>query len=159
MIVYIRAKSLPPSLRPVIEDFASVAFPDEENGWLRFILCGHLLDCLELMYWPFVFAAIHGDLGDDRDSHLLAARGLEMCTRRIRTNQAGFYHRHHGTWLMLQSCTRSALMLVAAGRARLDEKLPQDWQTQVREVVNLLEYWRGEVPDVDERLKALKNLM
>lgn len=132
-----------------------MTFPDSDNGWLRFILSGHMLDCLELMYWPFVYAAVHGTLGDDRDSHLLAARGLELCTQRIYINQAGFFHRHHGTWLMLRSCTRSALMLIAARQAELEDKLPGDWQACVGETIRLLYHWAEEVPGCYNALKYL----
>ncbi|KAG7053050.1 C6 zinc finger domain-containing protein [Colletotrichum scovillei] len=149
------ARSLPPSLRPAIDDSSDVTFDFNENGQLRFILSGHLIDCLELMYWPFIYAAVHGRLGDDRDSHMLASRGLDFCVRRININKTGFFHRHHGTWLMLQSCTRSALVLIAAANGGLHDKLPHDWRASVEDVVNLLKYWVDEVPDFRRMIEIL----
>ncbi|KAK1623791.1 hypothetical protein BDP81DRAFT_465108 [Colletotrichum phormii] len=147
--------SLPPSLRPAIDDASDVAFDFDENGQLRFILSGHLIDCLELMYWPFIYAAVHGQLGDDRDSHMLASRGLDFCVRRIKINKSGFFYQHHGTWLMLQSCTRSALVLIAAAYGGLHDKLPHDWKDSVGDVVNLLKYWVDEVPEFKRMIEIL----
>ncbi|KAK1517062.1 C6 zinc finger protein [Colletotrichum costaricense] len=149
------ARSLPPSLRPAIDDSSDVTFDFDENGQLRFILSGHLIDCLELMYWPYIYAAVHGRLGDDRDSHMLASRGLDFCVRRININKTGFFHRHHGTWLMLQSCTRSALVLIAAAYGGLHDKLPHDWKASVEDVVNLLKHWVDEVPDFRRMIEIL----
>jgi len=131
---------------------------DDCDQHFRFILSGHLLDCLEMIYWPFSEGAVLGNLTDDRDCNVLAGRGLEICVRRIEENERGFHHRHHGTWLMLRSCTRSAFVLVAADRSGLRERMPTGWQEAVQKVIRLLEYWKDEVADAEDRLEVLKSL-
>lgn len=82
-----------------------------------------------------------------------------MCIQRIDKNENGFCKRHHGTWLMIRSCTRSALVLVAASRAGLTTLLPSGWETSVSKVIDMLRYWKGEAQDVPDRLDILENLM
>ncbi|KAH7141544.1 hypothetical protein B0J13DRAFT_556988 [Dactylonectria estremocensis] len=130
-----------------------------EHASLRFILNGHLLDCYEMMYWPFMVDEIHGVLHVDPSARVFAQKGFEICVRRIKENESGFQHRHHGTWLMLRSCTRSALVLLAAARSSLDEMLPAEWRTCVTEVMELLRYWKDEVLDAASQLVILDELL
>ncbi|KAH6961966.1 hypothetical protein BKA56DRAFT_598147 [Ilyonectria sp. MPI-CAGE-AT-0026] len=132
---------------------------DSEAAPLRFILNGHLLDCYEMMYWPFMADAIHGILHNDPDSRMLACKGFEICVRRINENEPGFRHRHHGTWLMLRSCTRSALLLLAAARSSLNDMLPSEWKVAVTKVTELLRYWKDETLDAGDRLNILEALL
>jgi len=146
--------SLPPVLR--------LDGPEDGNAdhaALKFILSGHLLDCYEMMYWPFVIQAVHGRLGGiDVDS--FSRKGLLVCTDRIQKNESGFYHRHHGTWLMLRSCTRSSLVLLAAARStHLYSRLPVEWEMAICKVIDMLNYWKGESRDVLDRLEILEALM
>ncbi|KAG4433504.1 hypothetical protein IFR05_011013 [Cadophora sp. M221] len=153
--------SLPPALSLGNRE-GNVAAPqdtNDEHTALRFILSGHLIDCYEMMYWPFVVAAIHGTLLSDTDSQSFAKKGIEMCIQRIDKNETGFCKRHHGTWLMIRSCTRSALVLVAASRAGLATLLPSGWETAVGKVIDMLRYWKEEAKDVPDRLDILENLM
>jgi hypothetical protein len=111
------------------------------------------------MYWPFVNEAVHGNLGGvDVDS--FSRKGLLVCIDRIQKNESGFYHRHHGTWLMLRSCTRSALVLLAAARTpHLHSRLPIEWGMAIYKVIGMLNYWREESRDVLDRLDILEALM
>ena len=59
---------------------------------------------------------------------------------------------------MLRSCTRSAFVLVAADRSGLRERMPTGWQEAVQKVIRLLEYWKDEVADAEDRLEVLKSL-
>lgn len=133
----------------------------EKHAALRFILSGHLLDCYEMMYWPFTVKAISGRLGDENSSQacLLARRGFEVCIKRIKENESGFRHRHHGTWLMLRSCTRSALLLLAAARSGQGVMLPKDWEESVAKVMDLLRYWKEETKDTADKLEVLEALL
>jgi hypothetical protein len=82
---------------------------------------------------------------------------LQVCVDRIWVNESGFHHRHHGTWGMMRSCTRSALVLVAAKQcAQLDEILPAGWLPAVRHVIGLLDYWSGECGDAASRRDILE---
>jgi hypothetical protein len=132
---------------------------NKEHAALRFILNGHLLDCYEMMYWPFIVDAIYGNLKNDSGSQSFARKGFLLCKQRIEKNESGFYKRHHGTWLMLRSCTRSALVLLGAARAGLVDLLPPDWECSAIMVVQVLSYWGEEANDVPDRLHILKELM
>jgi hypothetical protein len=132
---------------------------DASHAALRFILNGHVLDCYEMIYWPFVVDAIHEKLISDPELEAFARKGLHLCVERIEKNESGFYHRHHGTWLMLRSCTRSALVLCGAALKDLKSLLPSDWKTVVEKVVHLLRYWRDEAKDVADRLEILQGLL
>ncbi|KAJ5889302.1 hypothetical protein N7504_010112 [Penicillium tannophilum] len=123
----------------------------------RFILSGHFLDCQETMYWQFLVEAIHGRVHGTSD--LFLRKGLKVCVDRIQQNHKGFYHRHHGTWLMLRSCTRSALVLLAAERSvYLVHLLPLGWEEAVIGVTKMLKFWKDESRDVFEMLEILQAL-
>jgi hypothetical protein len=146
---------------------------EEENenplhATLKFILNGHLLDCYEMMYWPFVVDAVnsHYTQAHSRAPHnssitdSFARKGLLVCVQRIQKNERGFYHRHHGTWLMLRSCTRSALVLLGArNSARLAGLLPAGWEEAVYKVCGMLRFWANESRDCRDRLAILEGLM
>ncbi|KAL2846692.1 hypothetical protein BJY01DRAFT_247122 [Aspergillus pseudoustus] len=135
----------------------------DQHAPLRFILNGHLIDCYEMMYWPFVVDAIHDTLPPDGVFHnafvQFARKGFAVCVQRITQNERGFYHRHHGTWLMLRSCTRSALVLIAGALRGLTALLPVDWMSSVEKVLHLLRYWKDEANDAADRLEVLEGLM
>jgi hypothetical protein len=126
---------------------------------LKFVLRGHLLDCYEWIYFPYMLEAIaHQSRQSQTDEFV--ARGLQMSMERIHKNRKGFKHRHHGVWLMLRSCTRSALILLAASRCReAAELLPLGWKDAVLGVVEMLAYWQDEVEDARNRLRILKELI
>jgi hypothetical protein len=149
-----RLSSLPLALRLDTNESES-----NDHAALRFILNGHLLDCYEMMYWPFVVDAVHGKL-DRAAVESFARKGLVVCVERIRKNESGFYHRHHGTWLMLRSCTRSALVLLAVARCPgLSTLLPMDWELSVYKVTSMLNHWKDESRDVLDRLHIIEKLM
>lgn len=104
--------------------------------------------------------AIHGRLRVGGASEAFARKGLLVCVQRIQINESGFYHRHHGTWLMLRSCTRSALVLLGAARSpTLNPLLPAGWEGAVLKVMDMLRFWRDESWDGRDRLMVLDQLM
>lgn len=127
---------------------------------LRYILNGHLIDCYEMMYWNSLAHFFEEDTpstSEAIESH--AAKALQICMQRIRSDSFGFRRRHHGTWLMLRSCTRSALILLAASRnPHLHELLPHGWQGAVEQVKGLLLFWGQESPDAANRLNVLAQM-
>ncbi|KAL4881052.1 hypothetical protein BJY04DRAFT_218569 [Aspergillus karnatakaensis] len=136
----------------------------DSHSALRFILTGHLIDCYEMMYWPFVVDAIHNTTlttTPDFQAHHknFARKGFDLCMLRILQNSPGFFDRHHGTWLMLRSCTRSALVLIAGVLMGLEELLPPDWEGGVGKVLGLLRYWKDEAADVADKLEILEWFM
>jgi hypothetical protein len=149
-----RLRSLPKPLELGISDSER-----EQHGALRFILNGHFLDCQEVMYWQYVVDAVHGRLHGP-NAELFLRKGLKVCVDRIQQNRTGFCHRHHGTWLMLRSCTRSAFVLLAAARCPdLALYLPMGWEGVVMEVKKMLELWKDESKDVSQVLGYLETLL
>lgn len=151
-----RLNSLPPSLRLD----GQTNKENKLSASLRFILHGHLLDCYEAMYWPFIVEAIHGSLRQSAVAQDFVQKGLQLCIDRIDKNEQGFCNRHHGTWFMLRSCTRSALVLIAAAKSRrLCDILPKQWKDTVSKVIMLLRYWKDETRDCADRLRILEDQM
>ncbi len=137
----------------------SLQTPEEEDDVLKFILRGHLMNFYELIYSPFVEAFINQN---QRSVHLdqHVRKGLHCCIERIRVNKPGFTHRHHGTWFMLQACTRSALVLLAAARtANAIELIPDRWKDAVFDVIEMLRFWEHEIGDAGNRLHILEDLL
>ncbi|KAK4946021.1 Zcf27p [Elasticomyces elasticus] len=133
---------------------------------LKFILKGHLLDCYEMMYWPFIVVAVRYDKPEQTATITKAMldsfiqKALVVCVDRIEKNEQGFYYRHHGTWLMLRSCTRSAFVLLAAARLeKLTLLMPERWRLAVERVLDMLRFWRRESRDVEDRLRLIEALL
>ena len=127
---------------------------------LRFILCGHLYNSYEAIYWPFVSSAINRQGLRNVDFDEFVRKGLQVCVDRVWTNEPGFRYRHHGTWLMMRSCTRSAFVLVAAKRSgQVETLLPYRWQHAVHAVIKLLDFWSNECNDSRDRRNILDNAM
>lgn len=127
---------------------------------LKFILSGHLLDCYEMMYWPGIADAINGDSESlARVTRDFAQKALNVCVERIQKNEPGFFYRHHGTWLMLRSCTRSGLVLLAASRSeKVRPLLPEGWKQAVGKILEMLRFWRRESRDVEDRFKLVERM-
>lgn len=151
-----RVESLPQNLR--LDQPRQVEL-DDQNARLRFILNGHLLDCYEMMYWSFMVDAVHRTSLEDADAMAFARKGFQISVQRIDDNESGFRGRHHGTWLMLRTCTRSALVLIAAERAGLGHMLPAQWRSSVTKVQGLLHYWQDEAVDARFYSRLLADLM
>lgn len=167
--------SLPPPLELTTANDGKEDNGREQNEAFRFVLNGHLLDCQEIMYWPFVVDAVHGR-SSKSSSYSAAGRhhvtsflkkGLRVCVDRIRQSRQGFRHRHHGTWLMLRSSTRSALVLLAVARCPSlatqvpgqAHCLPSGWDDRVADVADMLQLWQDESSDVQAMLTAVEALL
>ncbi|KAE8371877.1 hypothetical protein BDV26DRAFT_275247 [Aspergillus bertholletiae] len=137
----------------------------EEDEICRFVLRGHLINLYELIYWPFVYAAVNNaDFDSEKQPapqssvliRSLCRKGLQKHVERLWVNRPGFKHRHHGTPALLRSCSRSALVLVAAAasiQTRLRQGLsssftmPHGWRQAVLWAVEMNEFWEGESTD------------
>lgn len=147
-----------------------------EDDVCRFVLRGHLINLYELIYWPFVCAVLgiggaasslehefHGGLPPAFVTQM-ARKGLKTHMQRIEVNEPGFRHRHHGTWPMARTCTRSALVLVASAAILHDRdndsvimEPPFGWQQRVSSVMALLAHWETEMPDLGKAHKVLED--
>ncbi|KAJ9143827.1 C6 zinc finger domain containing protein [Pleurostoma richardsiae] len=140
---------------------------------LRGILRGHFIDILDVVYFPAVQAVVlrSRPLGALSSCVLEVTReALATAVYRVGICREGFYHRHQGTWLMIRTCSRSALQLLGvAMRARQEaaeggdglqiaELLPGGWRPAVASVIELIEYWKEESPELAGLLARLKQL-
>jgi hypothetical protein len=145
---------------------------------LRFILRGHMLDIREVVRFPAIHAILASPSMFSADNPSLtcvrlARELLENAVERIKANREGWYHRHQGTWLMMRSCSRSALHLLgmalkcqqaaavmSINRKDLETKvLPPRWKEAVEQVAELLDYWADESSDMKRLSHVLKELM
>ncbi|RSL96483.1 hypothetical protein CEP52_011446 [Fusarium oligoseptatum] len=139
--------------------------PLENTGdTLRGILRGHFIDILDVLYFPSVQAVVCRDVSE-LDPYVLttAQAALQTAKYRITICEEGFWHRHQGTWLMIRTCSRSTLLLLATAiRAQqisgLEDLLPDGWRASVARVITLIEYWQDESPDLGILLERLREL-
>ena len=60
---------------------------------------------------------------------------------------------------MIRSCTRSALVLIAASKCDdLDQQLPYGWEPAISDVTAMLSFWKEESPDVFKAFQYLQLL-
>ena len=165
--------SLPPVLALDKPTYGSEA---AGHGALQLILRGHLLDCFEVMYWPFLQSVLNADASTSNPTTQLsptvlsfAQKGLDVCIDRIEQTSSGYRSRHHGTWLTLRSNTRSALILMAVRSQHFSTssgttagkllRLPGSLLSCVHKVFELLKFWQYEIDDVADRLRILESLL
>ncbi|KAF5005446.1 hypothetical protein FDECE_8111 [Fusarium decemcellulare] len=131
---------------------------------LKGILRGHLIDVLDVLYFPAVQAVVCKAIRELSPIILAMARvALETAMYRITICEEGFWHRHQGTWLMIRTCSRSTLQLLATAlRAQqepcLADLLPNGWMQAVTSIMTLIEYWEDESPDLGLLLARLRSL-
>ncbi|KAF8861092.1 hypothetical protein BDZ45DRAFT_587382 [Acephala macrosclerotiorum] len=135
---------------------------EEDDDILKFILRGRLIDCYDILYIPFLEAALEQipsyPLEQQHTVDRYARKALEQCVRRISEPRPGFRVRHHGTWLMLRACMRSALMILAARHMQRADLLPERWQNVVTMTIKVLESWKDESADIVDRLNIITRL-
>ncbi|OBT99227.2 hypothetical protein VE01_02745 [Pseudogymnoascus verrucosus] len=126
---------------------------------LNFILEGHLGNCYEFIYWPFIKHTINSPFRNlSTDEYV--RKGLQVAMDRLNLNRPGFKHRHHGTYYLIRSCTRSAFVLLAAHfKGNLEDLMPIGWFETIWSVVDLLEFWQDELPDARRWRDSMTHLM
>lgn len=125
-----------------------------ETDVLRFILQGRSIYVNELITWPYIAYAVN-DVHLGHTAHGWVSKGLQIHLERLEVNQAGFYHCHHGTWLMIPTSARSACILLAVARSSMRDLLPGGWKEAVEATVKMLEFWQSDV----EGLAALASFL
>jgi hypothetical protein len=146
--------SLPPTM--------SLAEPDlTTNGddITKFVLQGRTTYIFELITWAFVHkVAYEGRL--DQKTSSRAAEGLASHLHRLHVNCEGFYHRHHGTWLMMRSSARSACILLAFGQNPiLAELMPSGWLVAVKKALAMLEFWSEQKEEFKSLVHPVQSLL
>lgn len=143
--------SIPDTLRLDRESVDGV-----DSDVLLFVLKGRLTYNYEVLTWPFLETLLLFGPHTSENASALAARGISLHYERLLINRPGFYHRHHGTWLMQRSSARSACVLLAIAKSTSSDLLPTDWQGLVYDTISMLVYW-CESPQ-NEFIKFLKSI-
>lgn len=125
---------------------------------LTFILRCHVANFTEQIYWPFIgvcgTAPVIGDMAE------LSKLALDNCVDRIEVAYLGYKHRHHGTWMLMQSCIRSALVLLSAAYTMHGKTLlPEGWLRCVNHVLDMLRFWSGHDETIRRQLEILQDVM
>ncbi|KAM0231679.1 hypothetical protein ACHAP5_010971 [Fusarium lateritium] len=130
-----------------------------EDDVIRFVLRGRITYIRELISWPFIHVALNEAVDQELDNHDTSA-ALAYHHQRLLVNAPGYYHRHHGTWLMLRSSARSASILL--GFAHLhpgSTLLPLGWKDAVLSTLKMVEYWSLEADGMLSVLQTMKCLV
>lgn len=135
-------------------------YPISTIAKMRVELQMHILDCYEIIYWPFAVNLISGHVKNDSTCVSFASKALAICIDRINKSQTRYRQRQYGSWLILRRSTRSALLLLAANLTpELRQILPPQWKSSVFIVIEMLRYWGEELPDASHRLTILESLL
>ncbi|KAK6813592.1 hypothetical protein RU639_010264 [Aspergillus parasiticus] len=129
-----------------------------ETDVLRFILQGRSTYINELITWPYIAYAVN-DVPLGHTAQGWVSKGLQAHLERLEVNQAGFYHRHHGTWLMILTSARSACILLAVARSSTHDLLPVGWKEAVEATVKMLDFWQADVEGVAALARFLRHLL
>ncbi|KAL4882053.1 hypothetical protein BJY04DRAFT_217746 [Aspergillus karnatakaensis] len=120
-----------------------------ETDSLRFILRGRKTYVDELITWPFIVLAL-GQSEFNPRARAWLSKGVAAHLERLEINSPGFYHRHHGTWLMIRSSARSICILIAIARTFGADSFPVKWRGTVEKSIEMLVFWSGEVDGLEE---------
>jgi hypothetical protein len=147
--------SLPPNL-----NISRLDLPKEDDDdVLRFVLRGRTTYFHEMLSWPFVYAVVNDGNKAPRVREW-AARGFAFHMERLNINRPGFRHRHHGTWLMMQSSARSACILLAGAQSTTTSNLlPANWQEAVKAAISMLKFWFSNSEGLENTVDPLVQLL
>ncbi|KAF5575894.1 hypothetical protein FPANT_11177 [Fusarium pseudoanthophilum] len=146
------AESLPPEL--------SIASAPIDDNVCCFVLRGHLVNFFERLYWPFVMAhlaALERGVTTPIPGRQFVEKGLEYHILNVEVNEAGFLHRHHGTWLMIRALVRSATVLIAA--RLLGSGMPAGWRDACERIMQVLRAWEDDVPGLSNHRNFLEEVL
>lgn len=150
---------------PIVEEFerqthawrehlpSKISFPDVPQSTdteLKQYSRGRYYRVLELMYRPFIFAAIHV-IGCSQTVRDLASRGLSNALKYLQ--HCHMTHRHHGRWLQLRNALKATCLLLASSRSKLD--MPDGWYDGVANTLQMLQYWRVEFPSCQSYIDVI----
>jgi Fungal Zn(2)-Cys(6) binuclear cluster domain len=128
-----------------------------------FVIRGHVANVYEMIYWPFLtpYLGLENSSYDemaknDSEMRVLAEKALQAHVDRIILNRPGFKHRHHGTWPMIRSCTRSLMVLIKCATSL---PMPVGWVEAAQEVIELNRYWQLESADARCRVPFLEKAL
>lgn len=134
--------------------------PPASDDITKFVIRGHIANVYEMLYWPFLLPFMDSDdlwqsASNAEHVQALAQVALQKHVDRIWLNKPGFKHRHHGTWPLIRSCSRSAMVLVKCA-AHGGISMPSAWRESIREVLELNRHWQSESADAFHRLSTME---
>lgn len=132
----------------------------DDEDMLRLILRARIAYVQDLISWPFVYSLIHDGVEPvSPQAQKWAMMGLSCHLQKLLIHQVRFYYRHHGTWLMMRSCARSACILLAAARRPFSEELlPAKWRGAVEATLEMLQFWRSHLTELNEVVQCIEGL-
>ncbi|KAJ4265974.1 Zcf27p [Fusarium torreyae] len=131
----------------------------EEDDVIRFVLRGRVTYVHELISWPFLYA-IMSDRNENGAADQQVADALAFHYDRLLANTSGYYHRHHGTWLMVRSSARSACILLGFVRLYPSSRvMPPAWKDAVLLTLKMVEYWSTEIKEMCPVLHTMTRLL
>ncbi|KAL4736108.1 hypothetical protein BDV11DRAFT_173223 [Aspergillus similis] len=137
---------------------------ESDIGMLPLIIRARILYIRDLISWPFVHALLHHGAPAAPQPQSPAVKawteaGLSCHLSKLLNHKPQFYYRHHGTWLMLRSCARSAFILLGAARLRSAEPLlPPGWRAAVADTLEMLKFWQPQVNELQSPIQRLQVL-
>lgn len=165
---YVELARVIPAFEEQLRDWAR-SMPDvfnidnPEEMILHSILQGRLLDCYDVLYIPFLEGALHiaSNVSDNAAVFdIYARKSMDNCVQRVvgDGSSAAAMTRHHGTWLLIRTWTRSALMVLATRTAGRLDLLPDRWQQPVIATISVLDAHKDFASDVADRLGLIRVL-
>jgi hypothetical protein len=152
-----------------LDERVSLSGNPEDDDICKWILRGQLLNLYEQIYWPPLYHIICGPQYQSSPNHLedlfeFGNKAIAIHDQRLRINRPGMLHRHHGTMFMIDTCTRSALLLLYVASLEpevgTDERtrlhLPDMWSEGVKSIHDMLAYWVAEFPDIRSWAQAMQ---
>ncbi|KPM42150.1 hypothetical protein AK830_g4438 [Neonectria ditissima] len=130
--------------------------PEDE---LAYHLQARAFEVKERIYRPFLFSMIHLSLEQSERVTLqpFVQAHASTCIRLIQ--HWNIQHRHHGAWLMARQSFASALLLVAAQKAGLNEQMGEQCVSSVNISALTLGYWEAEAPDLKASRLILEDMI
>lgn len=151
-----------------LDESVSLSGDPSDDDICKWILRGQLLNLYEQIYWPPLFQIICGNRRQGSpitldDLYYFGNKALVIHDQRLRTNRPGMSHRHYGTMFMIETCTRSALLLLCVALLKLEAPdevarlyLPDTWLEGVRCVHDMIIYWQSEYPETGSWAQAIR---
>lgn len=138
----------------------SISHDGNDNDMLKVILRARIGYVQDVISWPFVYALVHDGVEPDSTTvRKWTTKGLSCHMQKLQNHRVQFYYRHHGTWLMIRSCARSAGILIAAAKQGFwDMQLPDNWREAVDSTIQMLDFWRPYVIDLQEAIDRVTAL-
>lgn len=152
-----------------LDESVSLSGDPEDDDVCKWILRGQLLNLYEQIYWPPLYQILRGgqyqaSASRPEEFYHFGNKAIAIHDQRLRINRPGMLHRHHGTTFMIETCTRSALLLLYIASLNLQEEtaaskrlhLPHSWSEGVSSVHGMIAYWEAECPDIRSWAQAIQ---